>query len=619
MTSTTNNSSNMDTAQNREKEARRAAIRQASEQSLNAMTTDSDSDSDDDDDDAPKQKQKMQARKAAIRQASQRNTNNNTMMQHSSSNHLSHNSNRSLNSSMSSLSSAAGEKDSMPKQQEKELRRAAAVRRHSQRSLGRADSTESIDVKRPAPVGHAKMAPRTAAAPSASPTPHEIGEQEKQKRRERLPQSPGRSNRSLSPPLPRAAAAAAAAAAWKKAPPSTTTTSTTTRTSQDPMTTKEQEKQRRKERLEAHSRQNSGRSLASGRSISPGPTSSGMKSRAQQDAERQRRAVAPAAVAPGAVIVAQPVPPADSRKAARAPDPVAGLASCRAVEGNLENLHALAKQRAASRGGGGIAVGAFSVPHEPPITTPAQQIIEASYRELDSGTIKARQPFKSGAVPTAQPPTRNVDKGAPPQATTAFQAFTESVLSEIQPVPAPIVEEAPVVPGAFCSAGNSGVLRYRQSSFVLSAPDHDSLVQDVEAPDPLPEEYCLGDNTGRTTTINSNSTTTNGDGGLIEATLVEDVVEATIATAYVADDLEIRKQSAAETARVKQWRILVCLALLATAVAVTVSTYKILVAREHENFQNVVRPIFVLVLAFGLVVLLRCRVSNNACTHHYSL
>ena len=52
--------------------------------------------------------------------------------------------------------------------------------------------------------------------------------------------------------------------------------------------------------------------------------------------------------------------------------------------------------------------------------------------------------------------------------------------------------------------------------------------------------------------------------------------------------LEIRKQSQKETARVRVWRILATLALLATAVAVTVTTYMLLADREDQNFRNVV-------------------------------
>jgi len=51
---------------------------------------------------------------------------------------------------------------------------------------------------------------------------------------------------------------------------------------------------------------------------------------------------------------------------------------------------------------------------------------------------------------------------------------------------------------------------------------------------------------------------------------------------------EIRKQSQRETAQVRVWRIMVTLALLATAVAVTVTTYILLVNQEDENFRNVV-------------------------------
>ena len=52
--------------------------------------------------------------------------------------------------------------------------------------------------------------------------------------------------------------------------------------------------------------------------------------------------------------------------------------------------------------------------------------------------------------------------------------------------------------------------------------------------------------------------------------------------------LEIRKQSSKETTRVRIWRVLVTLALLATAVAVTATTYILLVNQEDENFRNVV-------------------------------
>ena len=588
----------MEAAKNREKEARKAAIRQASEQSL-CVTMDDDSSDSGSEEDCNNRKrkkqgqQKMAARMAAIRQASQRNM------------PLS-NSNRSLNSSTGSLSSlnstsaaSTSDKDLRQKQAEKE-RRKAAIRQHSQRSLGslgRADSARSVDSRKPAavtsltnlkmapPVTHGEASVKKAPASAASAaklTPDQIKEQEKQRRKERLQSS--HSNRSLSP-LPRPAG-------LKKAPP-------TTQDPQDPTTIKEQEKQRRKERLEYHSRQNSARSLASGRSISPGPVNANanrMKTQAERDAESKRRA-APStgvAMAPGAVFVAKPAP--THGKAARAPDPLTGLASCQAVEGNLERLDALAKQRAASRGGGGatggvhVPVGAFSVPNEP--NTPSQQI-EAAFQELDSGSAKevTHQGSKPGAVPTQQPSTRDMDKSdqrlLEPE-TTPFTSFHESVLSEIQPVPEPDPEEA-LVPGAFCSAHPEG----NPASFVLSA--HDSIVQDLEAPDPLLEEYFNHD-----ANHDGAAAGGGGGGGLIEATLVEDAVEATIATAYVADDVEIRKQSAAETARVKQWRIIVCLALLATAVAVTVSTYKILVAQEHENFQNVVG---IITVGLGLLVL----------------
>ena len=47
--------------------------------------------------------------------------------------------------------------------------------------------------------------------------------------------------------------------------------------------------------------------------------------------------------------------------------------------------------------------------------------------------------------------------------------------------------------------------------------------------------------------------------------------------------------SAKQTQKVRMWRILVTLALLATAVAVTVTTYVLLVKQEDKNFRNVVR------------------------------
>ena len=51
---------------------------------------------------------------------------------------------------------------------------------------------------------------------------------------------------------------------------------------------------------------------------------------------------------------------------------------------------------------------------------------------------------------------------------------------------------------------------------------------------------------------------------------------------------EIRKQSRVETARVRTWRILVTVALLITAIAVTGTTYTLLVNQEDKNFRNVV-------------------------------
>ena len=51
---------------------------------------------------------------------------------------------------------------------------------------------------------------------------------------------------------------------------------------------------------------------------------------------------------------------------------------------------------------------------------------------------------------------------------------------------------------------------------------------------------------------------------------------------------EIRKESAKETARVRTWRVLVALALLATGVAVTGLTYALLVQDEDKSFRTVV-------------------------------
>jgi len=51
---------------------------------------------------------------------------------------------------------------------------------------------------------------------------------------------------------------------------------------------------------------------------------------------------------------------------------------------------------------------------------------------------------------------------------------------------------------------------------------------------------------------------------------------------------EVRKQSAKETTRVRIWRVVVTLALFATAVSVTAATYALLVKQEDENFRNVV-------------------------------
>ena len=51
---------------------------------------------------------------------------------------------------------------------------------------------------------------------------------------------------------------------------------------------------------------------------------------------------------------------------------------------------------------------------------------------------------------------------------------------------------------------------------------------------------------------------------------------------------EVRKQSAKETARVHTWRTFVAMALFATAVVVTVTTYHLLKKDEDESFRTVV-------------------------------
>ena len=51
---------------------------------------------------------------------------------------------------------------------------------------------------------------------------------------------------------------------------------------------------------------------------------------------------------------------------------------------------------------------------------------------------------------------------------------------------------------------------------------------------------------------------------------------------------EIRKQSSKETAMVNTWRTLVAAALLLTAVAVTATTYHLLIQDEQESFVTVV-------------------------------
>lgn len=67
---------------------------------------------------------------------------------------------------------------------------------------------------------------------------------------------------------------------------------------------------------------------------------------------------------------------------------------------------------------------------------------------------------------------------------------------------------------------------------------------------------------------------------------------------------EIRKMSQKETTRVHIWRGFVTLALLATAVAVTATTYKLLMDQEDKNFRNVVSHLkyqLLLVSSFGIL------------------
>lgn len=54
---------------------------------------------------------------------------------------------------------------------------------------------------------------------------------------------------------------------------------------------------------------------------------------------------------------------------------------------------------------------------------------------------------------------------------------------------------------------------------------------------------------------------------------------------------EIRKESAKDTARVRTWRFLVALALLATGIAVTGLTYALLLQDEDDSFKAVVSAV----------------------------
>ena len=51
---------------------------------------------------------------------------------------------------------------------------------------------------------------------------------------------------------------------------------------------------------------------------------------------------------------------------------------------------------------------------------------------------------------------------------------------------------------------------------------------------------------------------------------------------------EILKYSQKETKRVQTWRLLVTLALVATGVVVTMTTYRSLVDQEENNFEDAV-------------------------------
>ncbi|CAB9527250.1 unknown protein [Seminavis robusta] len=106
--------------------------------------------------------------------------------------------------------------------------------------------------------------------------------------------------------------------------------------------------------------------------------------------------------------------------------------------------------------------------------------------------------------------------------------------------------------------------------------------------DPLPEEAPL-----MTMNREAQEASSSADTGLnlVEATLVvEEMVEATVATPmefHEDEVMKIREQSAEETARIRMWRIVVSIALLVTAIAVTTSTYFLLVEREDQTFRTV--------------------------------
>ena len=60
---------------------------------------------------------------------------------------------------------------------------------------------------------------------------------------------------------------------------------------------------------------------------------------------------------------------------------------------------------------------------------------------------------------------------------------------------------------------------------------------------------------------------------------------------------EVKNMSSKDTARVRSWRIALAFALLATAVAVTATTYSLLDRNEHSNFENAVSTLLLILRA----------------------